>query len=172
MKQCVFLSMLLWGIAGCKSGGKKSVANDKMAATDIRVQEKEFNGTRIMLTYMPPCMQHNAAEEGDTSEIVFRLNVFSEQLKGAKNAAAERALSYGIDSLFTLVSGQDSLPALLAQRIANGNLRGVEYLLVFDRERVRNSGQAVLVFKDWLFTNVRMEFPVNILKIDSISCGL
>jgi hypothetical protein len=165
----MLLWMLLWGMAGCKSGWKSDAVKIN---TDPRVQEKEIRGTKLMLTYMPPCMQPNGTSENDATEVVFKLNIFSDQLKEVKTREAGQLLSYGIDTLFMLTSGQDSVAPLLAQRIANGNLRGAEYLLIFERTALQHDKQVTLIFKDWLFTNVRMEFPVDIFKIDSISCGL
>ncbi|MET6997051.1 hypothetical protein [Chitinophaga defluvii] len=172
MKQSIFLWILLWMAVGCNNNRKSGTEDRFPTVHDPRIQEKDIRDTRIRLTYVPPCKQEGAVMEPDTTEVVFKLNVFSAQLKETKDKKTIQALSYGIDSLFVLTSGQDSLPPLLAQRIANGNLRGAEYLLVFDRTALRQRQEAVLVFRDWLFTSVRMEFPINIAKIDSISCGL
>jgi hypothetical protein len=171
MKKYFFLVVILWVIAGCVSGEQGRTMHSA-GSTNPAVQEKEFGNTRIRLTYMPPCIQVAENMTADSTEVVFKLNVFSPQLKEVKDKKTQQALSYGIDTLFVLTTGQDSLAPLLAQRIANGNLRGAEYLLVFDRMALRNNQQVDLVFRDWLFTNVRMIFSVDISKIDSISCGL
>lgn len=172
MRRTIFLSLVLWTMVGCNSSSKPAMIDARIKQTDPRVQEKEFHDTRLVLTYMPPCMLEEMKMAADTSEVVFRLNVFSEELKQSESRDAARAISYGLDTLFNLVSGADSLPPLLVQRIANGNLRGAEYLLIFNRTALHNRQQVALVFRDWLFTNVRMEFPMDIFKIDSISCGL
>lgn len=172
MCRITFLSLVLWAMVGCNSSSKPATVDAHIKLADPRVQEKEFHDTRLVLTYMPPCMLEEMKMAVDTSEVVFRLNIFSEKLKQSKSAEAARAISYGLDSLFTLISGADSLPPLLAQRIANGNLRGAEYLLIFNRTALHNRQQVALVFRDRLFTNVRMEFAMDIFKIDSISCGL
>lgn len=85
-----------------------------------------------------------------------------------------KEMSFGLDTLFHLVHGTDTLPALHAMRIANGNIGGMQYLVAFPQ--VSDPGSDIrLVFSDWLFTGRFLEFPLSvpsIKKLDSLSARL
>jgi hypothetical protein len=57
-------------------------------------------------------------------------------------------------------------------RVANGDINGVEYMLLFDRPDVYSQVNCHLLFRDWLFTHRLMTFPLQgsaITHIDSLS---
>ena len=164
----VFLLLL----AGCLNKPKPKTA-DEITAMGLR-QEKVVNNVRMELAYIPSCGEK--ADKGmpgvaGDSDFAFRLRVFP----AADKDLSANALSYGIDTLFSLEAGAAALQPVMAQRIANGNLSGVEYLLVFDRTSLKNVPQCKIVFKDYLFTNTLLSFVIDIRnadKLDAISCNL
>ena len=130
-------------------------------------QEKQLLGTKMILSYMPP----KAIQ--DTTELMFRLRIFPDNR--AAGRVHDNAASFGTDSLFRLVVAGDSIAPLYSQRIANGNISGMEYLVAFDRQKASHAGSARFVFSDWLFTSNRIDFPYimkYIQKVDALSCSL
>ncbi|MCK7556254.1 hypothetical protein MKQ70_15010 [Chitinophaga sedimenti] len=128
----------------------------------------------MLLAYLPACWEANLDKgEPDRTELSFRLRVFPTKQTGT--GINDNAASFGTDSLFRLVVGGDSLMPRYTERIANGNISGVEYLVVFDRSALKQATSAVVVFHDWLFTHSQVEFPYiteNIQKTDELSCSL
>jgi hypothetical protein len=159
-------------IVSCVS--KKSEAGkDPASALGLR-QTKQVNGVQLELSYMPRCPEKAAQGAGGVAgenDLSFRLRI----IPARNNDLSAPVLSYGIDTLFDLQVAGGSVAPLMAQRIANGNVRGLEYLLVFDRNVVKEEAVCKVIFKDYLFTNTLLTFPVDIRnanKLDAISCNL
>ncbi|QHS63895.1 hypothetical protein [Chitinophaga agri] len=133
------------------------------------LQEKTVNDYVFRLQYMPP---EKVAD--DTALLYFRLNITNSQTRQIKGTSDQGA-SYGLDTLFCLVAGTDTLIPVDVNRIANGTLNGAEYMLVFDKQAVRRQPESRLVFRDWLFTHQYLVFPVSgsaISQIDSLSLNI
>lgn len=133
------------------------------------LQEKTVNDYVFRLQYMPP-----EGMNEDTALLYFRLNITNSQGRLVKGTADQGA-SYGLDTLFSLVAGTDTLIPVDVNRIANGTLNGAEYMLVFDKEAVRRRPESRLVFRDWLFTHQSIAFPISgsaISQIDSLSLNI
>lgn len=156
--------ILCQGLLSC-GNDKKAVM--KAAKENNLIQEKQVNGFAIKLQYMPPVP--NGGE--DNSLLYFRLNVTSADGTPLKKTDDSR-FSYGVDSLFSFVNVTDTLAPLDVTRVANGALGGFEYMLVFERPQVWSQVNCKLLFRDHLFTNQLMQFPLSgnaILHIDSLS---
>ncbi|MRG44750.1 hypothetical protein GFS24_06475 [Chitinophaga sp. SYP-B3965] len=156
------LVIMMAALAAC-SGGRQERMKALMAdSVNGLFQVREINGHRFRLTYLP--------EEKQQGEWCFKLNVeLSPEMKASKGES--RQGSYGVDTLFSLVSGRDTILPVHAMRVANGNMNGVEYMIIFEKKpwQVEN---AKFCFSDWLFTHRFLEFPIQlpaINKIDSIS---
>lgn len=133
------------------------------------LQEKQVNDYVLRLQYLPP-----EARNEDTALLYFRLNVRNTAGRELK-VSVDMAFSYGLDTLFTIVSGTDTLIPVDVSRIANGTLNGAEYMLVFDKPGVRAFSDSKLLFKDWLFTQQYISFPISgkvISHIDSLSLNI
>lgn len=169
-KRWLWMACMLM-VTACVSK-KKEVEKDPASVLGLR-QEKEVNNVKMELSYMPRCPEK--AEKGlggvaGENDLSFRLLVFPAK----RSDLSAQVLSYGIDTLFDLQLTGGSVAPVMAQRIANGNVRGIEYLLVFDRSMVKEDAVKV-VFKDYLFTNTLLTFPIDIRnanKLDAISCNL
>lgn len=148
--------MLMFMAVACNNAGK--VERLMKDSTKELIQSKEVNGHHFKLTYLPP-----VKTEG---EWCFRLNVkLPEALKGAGEG---QQASYGVDTLFSMVLGRDTLLPVHAMRIANGNITGVEYMIIFEKPENAPVGQSAFYFNDWLFTHQMMKFPLQITAINSI----
>ncbi|PSL46028.1 hypothetical protein CLV51_1034 [Chitinophaga niastensis] len=140
------------------------------------VQEKHIGNTVVRLTYLPECWErvNNKAAKADQTEMCFKINILRTGVNDSQKQE-NKAMSYGLDTIFQLILNHDTLSPLLAQRIANGNINGVEYLVIFERRPLSAVQQAALVYKDWLFTSTRLVFPLQknyLQKSDSLSCRL
>lgn len=131
-----------------------------------RLEEKSAGDWLVDLEYLPAAMA-----KGDTAEYCFAVNIRAKD--PAKPVEADDPkFSFGTDSLFCIVTKTDTLMPVFTTRVANGKLTGLQYMVIFDKASVPESGRLVFLFKDWLFTNRRLEFilPVaDIHKIDSLS---
>lgn len=177
MRKVLNLStVMLLLICACRQTGTglKTIMNNP--ATGLH-QEKRVGSTVVSFTYLPECWERvNGRNAGEGSaEMCFKINVFSPE-NGAGMAKKEpQGASYGLDSVFQLVLNHDTLAPLQAQRIANGNMKGIEYLVIFERRPLRSVQTAAFIYKDWLFTSTRLVFPLQknyLQKSDSISCRL
>jgi hypothetical protein len=93
----------------------------------------------------------------DTSTLYFMFVV--KAINGQQlPSGADSRFNYGVDSLFYMINGKDTLPALDAVRMANGNLGGIQYMLVFDKPAKTDTLRRI-VFRDWLFTSHIISFP-------------
>ncbi|RFS22050.1 hypothetical protein DVR12_15525 [Chitinophaga silvatica] len=136
-------------------------------------QEKHIGNNVVNMTYLPTCWEkvNDRNAETNDKEMCFKVNV----TKVSKEQMNQQAVSYGVDTLFQLILNRDTLIPISAERIANGSLNSVEYLVIFERRPLAPVQQAAFIFKDWLFTSTRLLFPLDkkfLQKSDSLSCGL
>lgn len=168
--------LVLLLISACHQSGTdlKAILNDPASGLH---QEKRVGNTVVTFTYLPECWERVNGRKGneDSPEMCFKINVFSpENGAGIRKKEAQGA-SYGLDSVFQLVLNHDTLAPLQAQRIVNGNMKGIEYLVIFERRPLSSVQAAAFIYKDWLFTSTRLVFPLQknyLQKSDSISCRL
>ncbi len=160
---CGLMALVLCACGAGKKEVMQSVKDNEL------LQEKTVNDYVFKLQYMP----HQKISE-DTALSYFRLNISNTAgvpLKGTDN----KAFSYGLDTLFAVVNGTDTITPLDINRIANGTINGVEYMLVFDKQTLYAQPQCKLLFKDWLFTQQLISFPLTgkaIAHIDSLSLNI
>lgn len=161
--RCYCIGMVL--VLGACGAGKKEIMQS-VKDNDL-LQEKTINDHTFRLQYMPP----QPADIDDTVLAYFRLNV--KNITGVPMKETEGLnYSYGLDTLFMLVHAGDTIPPVDVNRIANGTMNGVEYMLVFNRQSLYATDSCKLFFKDWLFTNQLIAFPLKksaIAHIDSLS---
>jgi hypothetical protein len=108
---------------------------------------------------------------GDLNMLKFRLNI-AEGNGSTMKAADNNKFSYGLDSLFGIVNVTDTIHPVDVIRVANGNIGGVEYILLFERPTAYSSVKCFLYFRDELFTQQFVTFPLKgnaINHIDSLS---
>jgi hypothetical protein len=98
-----------------------------------------------------------AQKEADTSMLYFMFVVKAINAQQLPSGSDSR-FNYGVDSLFYMINGKDTLPALDAVRMANGNIDGIQYMLVFDKPAKADTLRRI-VFRDWLFTSHIISFP-------------
>lgn len=169
MKHFLILNACCLLLLACNNN-REQVKNLMQDAQSRLVQDKQIGDTKVRLTYLPLGWEKQAGlhEEEDATEMAFRVNV-----NGSKQVTVnEKLASYGVDTLFQLILNRDTLAPVSAERIANGNLSGITYLVIFERRPMLPVQQAMFVFKDWLFTNTRLVFPLErkyILIADSLS---
>lgn len=164
-------------MAACTSGNKNSLKAAMKDPKNGLVQEKRIGGTVVKLTYLPECWErmNGRMQEADHDEMCFKINVFPVNEEGEKKKQDDKRASFGLDTVFQLVLNHDTLKPLQADRVANGNARGIEYLVIFERKPLEAVQQAVVIYKDWLFTSTRLVFPMQkkyIQLTDSLSCRL
>lgn len=159
-----YTAVILLLMASCKASSLK---------TDT--QEKRIGDAVIRVTYLPIGWEkvNGVAPGKDSSEINFKVNITpgSAAIRNTGLAAA----GYGLDTLFSLVLDHDTLPALFAEKIANGNPNNIEYLLGFERKPLSRYSRGELLFRDWLFTSSALSFSLPLShyqKIDATSSGL
>ncbi|WP_341836433.1 hypothetical protein WJU16_00845 [Chitinophaga pollutisoli] len=124
------------------------------------LDEKEASGWRMRLNYLPS----NPRDTTDWS-LVLRVEHESGLPQQIIN---EPRFSFGIDSLFEVITSMDTLAPYMAIRIANGMTNGAEYMLTFNRQSVLKNGDIQLRFKDWLFSQRELYFPVNMISIHQL----
>ncbi|MGF6848140.1 hypothetical protein QFZ51_003375 [Chitinophaga sp. W3I9] len=168
------IALLLLSACDQPGAGLKAIMNDPASGLH---QEKRVGNTVVSFTYLPACWERvngRSANEGAT-EMCFKVNVFSPGNSAGMRKKDAQGASYGLDSVFQLVLNHDTLAPLQAQRIANGNMKGIEYLVIFERRPLSSVQAAAFIYKDWLFTSTRLVFPLQknyLQKSDSISCRL
>lgn len=153
------LAALLLVICAC--GHSKKEVMQAVKDNDL-LQEKTINGFAFKMQYMP---------SGDVNMLKFRLNI-TDANGGSMKAADNNRFSYGLDSLFGIVNVTDTIHPVDVLRVANGNIGGVEYMLVFDRPTAYSSVKCFLYFRDVLFTQQFITFPLKgsaINHVDSLS---
>ncbi|WP_343670550.1 hypothetical protein [Chitinophaga sp.] len=139
MRSGVTILILLLLLAACKKREQSTV-----------IAEREMNDFRMYV--------HSMEGKGaDTSTLYFMFVI--KAINGQKMpSGSDSRFNYGVDSLFYMVNGKDTLPALDAMRMANGNIDGIQYMLVFDRPATADTLRRI-VFRDWLFTSHVISFP-------------
>lgn len=168
--------VMLLLICACRQAGTglKEIMNNPASGLH---QEKRVGSTVVSFTYLPECWErvNGRDESAGAEEMCFKVNVFSPGNGAGMAKKDAQGASYGLDSVFQLVLNHDTLAPLQAQRIANGNIKGIEYLVIFERRPLRSVQTAAFIYKDWLFTSTRLVFPLQknyLQKSDSISCRL
>jgi hypothetical protein len=145
----------------CSCGHSKKEIMQAVKDNEL-LQEKTINGFAFKMQYMP---------SGDLNMLKFRLNI-TESNGSAMKAADNNKFSYGLDSLFGIVNVTDTIHPVDVVRVANGNIGGVEYMLLFDRPAAYSNIKCFLYFRDQLFTQQLITFPLKgsaINHIDSLS---
>lgn len=162
-------------IAGCVNNDQQKLQALLKDADNGLVTEKNIGGTVVTCTYLPRCWDHlTPSAVANADELSFKINIRSDK-PDMKDKSRQQAASYGLEEAFQLVTDNDTLSPLIAQRIANGNMGGVEYLVTWQRPAWREKRTAALIFKDQVFTTTRLVFPLKInslLQSDSLSCRL
>jgi hypothetical protein len=124
-------------------------------------QEKTVNGFVMRMEYMP---------SNDVNLLHFVLNVTESDGTPMKAVNANK-FSYGLDSLFGIVNVTDTLHPVDVIRVANGNIGGMQYMILFDRPPAFSKVNFFLYFRDQLFTQQFIKFPLKgdeINHIDSL----
>lgn len=121
------------------------------------MQERKQDGFIYRLQYLPVPLEH-----GDAGKITLRMNIFPEQTVEKLETSAP-VFSYGVDTLFSLEGVPGTLLPVHAARVANGNLSGIEYLIIFERTQ-----HTKFLFRDVLFTNRLVEFKLNPQAMNTI----
>ena len=121
--------------------------------TDVKkrtlMQEKTVNGFKMRMEYMP---------SADVNLLHFVLNITDGT---AMKTANGNKFNYGLDSLFGIVNVADTIHPVDVVRIANGNIGGVQYMVLFDKPLILQGSDLTLYFKDELFTQQLITFPVK-----------
>lgn len=149
---------------------KALYSNDNKAL----IQERNVGGILLSVTYMPVYWERLLGRNNPDAdqEISFKLNIAPPKTTGSQQQGMATA---DADTLFLLIAGQDTIPTLFAQQVANGNPSSAEYLVTFKRTALEENSILQLVFKDWVYTHNKMVFPFevkNIKNIDSLSSRL
>lgn len=109
-------------------------------------------GASFHLQYLPP---FNAKE--DDGGIRFRFNVVH-----------DKSISIGsVDSLLFFRDGANRVYPSQAERIANGNIRGTEYMVIFTKGQLK--GAMELVFMDPVWMKREVVFHPDITAIAAIN---
>ena len=165
MRYGKMICCLLLLLCGCKHSDKEVMQALKETGM---LQDKEDNGFHYRLQYMPPKKER----EKDLLRFRLRINASNgENMKGTD----QPIFSYGVDSLFGLINVTDTLKPVDVVRVANGNIGGVEYMLLFNRPIAFSHVNVQLLFRDFLFIHKFMNFPLKgaaIKHIDSLSLNI
>lgn len=140
------LFLIVCFISACRQPADRMAAMLKDPENAL-LQEEKQDGWIYRLQYLPV-----PPETGDASKITLRLNIIPEQT-GTKPETSAPVFNYGIDTLFSI---EGSVLPVHAARVANGNITGIEYLVIFER-----TGGRKLNFHDVLFTGKLVEFRLN-----------
>ncbi|WP_343670454.1 hypothetical protein [Chitinophaga sp.] len=165
MKYGLILCCWLLVLSACRNNQKAIMT--AVAETGM-LQDKEENGFHYRLQYMPP------TKNSEMDLLRFRLKISNSDGSAIKNTS-EVAYTYGLDSMFAFVNVTDTTAPVDIVRVANGNIGGLEYMLVFDRPLAYSQVNCRLLFKDYLFNHKYITFPVQgaaINHIDSLSLHL
>lgn len=137
MKNTMIVAALLLLCSACKNSRR-----------GLLVQERTVNGFTLRLQQMP---------SADSGMLAFRLNIGHADGGNLKHTDDVR-FNYGLDSLFAFVQATDTLRPMDVIRVANGNVNGMEFLLLFPRPASVSGLNGQLIYKDWLFTNQFITF--------------
>ncbi|MGE7775627.1 hypothetical protein ACQKLP_12935 [Chitinophaga sp. NPDC101104] len=147
--------MLLAGVVMIACNSRKQRV-EKMKELSL-LDEKSAGNWNMRLRYLP-------AQNRDTSAWTLVLHV-EHVSKLPQRELNDPRFSYGTDSLFEVIVPGDTLAPLMVVRVANGQTDGAEYLLTFDRSKLRPSTGVQLRFRDWLFSQRDLYFPLNVASI-------
>lgn len=159
MKQVWMIMIVSVALYGCTGLQQRRVSEAMTNPANGLVQVKEVNGYRFGLNYLPQPEQQE--------EWCFRLKVQVPPDVTLGNAGESQAASFGVDTLFRLIADGDTLSPVHAMRIPNGNIGGLEYMLIFPRKKF-SKDNAIIGFSDRLFSNNYLEFPIRFSAIDKI----
>ncbi|WP_341839414.1 hypothetical protein [Chitinophaga caseinilytica] len=154
----VLLTLLTGAVLMLACQSKRQRA-EKMRELSL-LDEKEASGWKMRLRYLP--------ENGkDTSawNLVLRVEHASGLPQKMLN---DPKFSFGIDSLFEVITPADTVSPFMAIRVANGQTNGAEYMITFDRSALRHSTGVQLRFRDWLFSQRDLYFPLNVTSIHQL----
>lgn len=186
MRILVSILVLAGLTAGCKESCTDKRKNAYHANMEGLSQTVEVNGINLQMSYFASYMMPNqpegrALEKDDNDYYYFRLTVQSNTPHQAPSSGSDASIAdqsilfYGLDSLFTVGENNiDAIP-LLVQPIPKGDLRNLEYLLVFDKQFFDGSegDEVAIVFNDRLFSQSIQRFVFNkkaISLLETISC--
>lgn len=173
----IFLLVIFISMMACGDRSRNELQQLMADEQSGLLQEKRIGDVVIRLTYLPECWErmNNRPASVDHSEMCFKINVLPANNNMDQRKEEPMSASYGLDTVFQLILNRDTLAPLMAQRVSNGQLNGVEYLVIFERKPLAAVQQAALVYKDWLFSATRLVFPLQknyLQKSDSLSCRL
>ncbi|SFD83850.1 hypothetical protein SAMN05518672_103445 [Chitinophaga sp. CF118] len=152
-KWVVVIALLM--TVGCADRQKKIMQATK---DEGLLQEKTVNGFVLKMQYM-------SSEDKELLHFVVNITESNgSPVKGADN----NMFSYGLDSLFGIVNVTDTLHPVDVIRVANGGIGGVQYMVLFDRPAAYSDVNLFLFFRDRLFTQQFITFPLKGSAINRI----
>lgn len=143
-------------LISCNTKDRQAKTMKDLALLD----EKVADGWNMRLRYLP-------SKSNDTAAWTLVLHAEHDS-RLPQQQLNEMRFSYGIDSLFEVIAGTDTIVPLLAMRVATGQSFGAEYMLTFDRRALAHAGAVQLRFKDWLFSRRDLYFPLNVVSIHQL----
>ncbi|WP_212002831.1 hypothetical protein [Chitinophaga sp. HK235] len=166
--------LALWLMACESPAGKQFKALHQQPDNGL-VQHKNIGNIAISCTYLPIGWQRSVNDGKDENDnlLTFRINVSSADASAIQKMSAQQVASFGLDTLFQLIADNDTLIPVYAERVANGNIGGPEYLVAFHRSEKVSKLQ--LVYKDWIYSGSRLFFPLQqtlLQQSDSLSLAL
>ncbi|MBV8255079.1 MAG: hypothetical protein JO154_20930 [Chitinophaga sp.] len=173
MKNYIVGMLVVTGFLACNQV-KKELKEKIVSPETNLIQTKQIHETTVGMSYLPAGWlrkQTQDAERDFNHQLTFKINIKSVNGAQLQEVSQRQAASYGLDTVFQLISGRDTLAPLVAEREANGNIGGVVYLVTFIRPE-QPANEMLLVYKDWLYTSTRLVFPLKKLFIhqaDSLS---
>ncbi len=173
MRKYVAGILVVTGFLACNQA-KKELKEKIVSPETNLMQTKEIHETTVVMSYLPSGWlrkQTQDTERDFSSELTFKINIKSANGAQLQEISERQAASYGLDTVFQLISGRDTLAPLVAEREANGNIGGVVYLVTFTRPQ-QTAADIQLIYKDWLYTSTRLVFPLKTLFVhqaDSLS---
>ncbi|WP_346320986.1 hypothetical protein [Chitinophaga sp. YIM B06452] len=150
------LALLL--MSACKNGENRMAEIKDLS----HLEEKTDGNWLVNLEYLPAAMA-----KGDTMEYCFTVNIRAKD-PAKPIEADDPKFSFGTDSLFCIITQTDTLFPVFTTRVANGKLTGLQYMVIFDKAAVPENDRLVFLFKDWLFTNRKLEFILPVMDIHTI----
>jgi hypothetical protein len=167
---CIVAWVLL---AGCRENCRDKIVHLYTNGNKTFIQKKAVNDFTLQLSYVPVTllMREEAAPNGrpvqDTGFYYFKLNVAC-PVSTAMMASNKTELFYGLDSLFATAGSLPPANPVLVEPVVTGSQRYYEYLLVFAKKDFDKDKHLKVAFFDRLFTNTRLEFVFDRIKIDEI----
>ncbi|NLR78310.1 hypothetical protein [Chitinophaga eiseniae] len=167
MKQLLISGMICGILFSCNHQEKvaKTLYNDQNKSL---IQEQRAGDITMQTTYLPIQWERALGRNNPdaANELSFRLHIVLPKTSGYTPKTGMAMIN--ADTLFGLIVGTDTLLPLMAQQISNGNPAASEYLVTFKRALPERGSVMRLVFKDWIYTSHRMEFPFEVTRIENI----